>query len=174
MRNLRPIIGFLAIAAITVACSTPGASSGGQQSQAPGASQRTGASEPAASTGGGGGGGANGSITYQITGDYTASGELPFIPVASSFASGGWAAYFADTNGKVIQLNTDPGIALFGFGENTHVVSGVKGANCTFNFTKNDSGGLAGSMECHDTQLLTNATGALGKVNVNAHWDAHP
>jgi len=194
MRHLRPISALTAIAAILVACSSPAASSGGQNSQGAGASQAAsqgagasqgasqgaGASQPAASSGGGGGGGggANGSVTYQITGDYTASGELPFLSTTglSVFDGTGWAASFAELTGAniVIQLNTHPTSGIFSFGDGTVAVVAVEGNGCTFNFTKNDSTGLAGSVECHGTQLVTDTSGALGKVDVSAHWDAHP
>src|SRR4029077_2693707 len=81
MRHLRLTTALLAMTAIAVACSSPGQSSNGGASQAA-SSQGAGASEAAASSGGGGGGGgggANGSVTYEIKGEYEASGELPFL-----------------------------------------------------------------------------------------------
>jgi len=185
MRHLRPFAALLGIAALTVACSSPGASSGGESSQAAGESQ------PAASTGGGGGGGggggANGSMTYEITGDYQASGELPFIAGGASLwveQSEGWVAYFGttDANSPVIQINTQSAEGTTGqiwnFGDGTALVVATSdadsGLGCTFTLTKNDSSGTAGSIECTSAIFSLAATGATGRVQVSAEWDGHP
>lgn len=185
MRHLRRFAALLAIVAVTVACSTaPGSSPGGEASQGGGASQ------PAASTdgggGGSGGGGANGSITYEITGDYQASGELPFLTGGVSLwieSAGGWVANFANTSGEgaVILLNTQaaegtPG-QIFTYGDGTIIMatgSGETGMGCTFNLTKNDSSGLSGDLDCTSAIAANNATGAQLQVQVHAEWDAHP
>ncbi len=178
MRHLRPFAALLAIAAITVACSTPGASSGAssgsQSSEGPGASQSAAASQPAASSGGGGGG-ANGSVTFQITGDYTASGELPFIPLGlSTFTNNGWFASFADSSGsKVIQINSMPNGYIVNYADAGASVPGTEANGCTFTFTKNDSSGLAGSFECHAVQGLKQGTATLIHVDFSGHFDAH-
>lgn len=185
MRHLRPYLALLAIAAITVACSgAPGSSSGGESSQGGEASL------PAASTGGGGGGGggggANGSMTYEITGDYEASGELPFLAGGVSQwieQSEGWAAFFGATDGggAVIQINTQAAEGTSGqiwnFGDGTAAVTGGSdpgsGTGCTFNLTKNDSSGTEGSIEC-DSAIVTNlTTGAVGQARVSAEWTGH-
>jgi hypothetical protein len=191
MRHLRPFAALLAIAAITVGCSTaPGSSSGGE------ASQGGGASRPAASTGGGGGGdgggdgeggGANGSITYEITGDYEASGELPFLTGGISLwieSAGGWAANFGDPTGagqEVILLNTQDAEGttgqIFTYGDGTIILaagSGETGMGCTFNLTKNDSNGLSGDLDCTSAIAANATTGAQLQVQVHAEWDAHP
>ncbi|HEY6057686.1 MAG TPA: hypothetical protein VIV06_06605 [Candidatus Limnocylindrales bacterium] len=194
MRHLRPFTAFFAIAAIATACasSSPGASSGGDQSQGPGASQGGGgASQPAASTGGGGGGGggggANGSVTYEITGDYQASGELPFLAGGVSTwidSAGGWVANFANQSGEgaVILINTQaaegtPG-QIFTFGDGQIIMTATSdvtsGFDCTFTLTKNDSSGLKGDLSCSDTIAADVNTGAQKHVQVTAHWDAHP
>jgi hypothetical protein len=187
MRHLRPFTAFFAIAAIAVACSSasPGASTGGGQSQGPGASTGGGggggASQPAASTGGGGGGGGgggvNGSIHYEITGDATKSGDLDFFANAgvSQFLNGGWVAYFytdSDPN-KVIQINSNPASNIFNYGDGEILVIGVEDVGCTFNYSRNDAGGLKGTIDC-PTVIASNATsGAQIHVQVHATVDAH-
>jgi hypothetical protein len=188
MRHLRPVAALLTIAAITVAC-TSGSSAGGE-SQGGEASQGGGASQPAASTGGGGGGGggggANGSITYEITGDYQASGELPFLAGGISMwieSAGGWAANFGNASGEgaVILLNTQEAEGttgqIFTYGDGTIILaagSGETGMGCTFNLTKNDSSGLSGDLDCTSAIAANNTSGAQLRVQVHAEWDAHP
>lgn len=186
MRHLRPFPALIALVVIGAACasSSPGASSGGDQSQGPGTSQ------PAASTGGGGGGGggggANGSITYQITGQYDASGELPFLAGGISLwidSAGGWVANFGNASGEgaVILLNTQaaegtPG-QVFTFGDGTIILaagSGDTGMGCTFTLTKNDASGLVGDLECTSAIAADASTGEQKQVRVTAHWDARP
>lgn len=180
MRHLRPILAFLVISAFLVACSSPGGGSSGPSSEASsGASQPDASQATASSDGGGGGaggGGLNGSITYQISGDYTASGELPFFPTGvSNFGSGGWAAWFGEQGGDtVIQLNTNPDASIANFGNTEVAIVGIKDTGCTFNFTKNDASGLAGSVECRGIQAVKSQASSLIHVDFTATWDAHP
>jgi hypothetical protein len=183
MRHLRPYLAVFAIATIAAACSSgPGSSSGGDGSQAAGESQ------PAASTGGGGGGGggANGSMTYEITGDYEASGELPFVPAISIWdpTPEGWVAYFGtnDTGSEIIQINTQSAEGTSGqiwnFGDGVALIVATSdpgsGSGCTFTLTKNDATGTAGSVECSSAIYSDINSGATGHVQVSAEWDAHP
>ena len=186
MRHLRQFAPLLAIAAITVACGTsPGASSGGESSQ--GSEPSTG-SQPsqAAASSGGGGGGANGSITYEITGDYEASGELPFLAAGGSTwieSANGWAANFANQSGggAVITLNTQEGQTIgqgltYGDGAITVIAASDSqgGTDCTFTLEKNDPNGLKGHVECTKALAVDNATGSQKNVQFTAQWDAHP
>ena len=187
MRYLRPFTALLTMAAITAACSaSPGSSSGGDGQPSTG-SQPSQAAASAGGGGGGGGGGANGSITYEITGDYQASGELPFLAAGVSMwieSAGGWVANFADPDGNgtsYILLNTQaaegtPG-QIFTFGDGSIILaagSGETGMGCTFNLTKNDSSGLSGDLDCTSAIAADATTGAQKHVKVHAEWDAHP
>ena len=190
MRHLRLAATYLAIASLAVACSSPAASNSAA-SQGGQASQGAAASQPAASTaggggGGGGGGGANGSVTYQITGDYQASGELPFLAGGISTwieSAGGWVANFANQSGEgaVILINTQsaagtPGQSFtFGDGKVVLVATSDPGSgfNCTFNLTKNDSSGTAGDLNCTDAIAVDDATAAQKHVQLTAHWEGH-
>ena len=187
MRHLRPYLALLTIAAISVACSA--GSSGNENSQGSEPSTGSQPSQAAASSGGGGGGGgggANGSITYEITGDYQASGELPFLAAGVSQwleSAGGWVASFAnaDGTGSYILLNTQsaegtPG-EVFTFGDGTVILvagGGDSGMGCTFNHEKNDSSGLKGDLTCTSAIAADATSGAQKHVQVHAEWDAHP
>ncbi|MEO8638997.1 MAG: hypothetical protein ABI458_03665 [Chloroflexota bacterium] len=186
MRHLRLFTALLAVAAITAACSsTPNATSVGQSQ---GSQPSTGSqpSQAAASAGGGGGGGgANGSITYEITGDYQASGELPFLAGGISLwveSANGWVANFANpAGGAVISLNTQQGQTIgqgltYGDGSVTVIAASDAGGgtDCTFTLEKNDADGLKGHVECSSTLAVDNNTGAQKSVKFTAAWDAHP
>jgi hypothetical protein len=178
MRHLRPYLVMLAIAAITTACSSaPGSSSGGESSQGGAASQ------PAASTGdgGGGGGGAlsgHGTMSYQISGDVTQSGDLNFVYInggLSVFDADGWVAYFySEDEQTVVQLNTKAGQGGVNFGDGKILVIGVDGQGCTFDLSQNDASGIKGTIDCPTTALATKAdTGAQLTVKFHATIDAH-
>jgi hypothetical protein len=188
MRHLRPITALLAMGALIAACSGPPGSSSGTASQGTEPSTGSQPSQAAASSGGGGGGGggANGSITYEITGDYEISGELPFIAGGVSQwveSANGWVANFANTSGEgaVILLNTQSGQTLgqiFSYGDGSVVLAATSdagsGFDCAFTLTKNDSSGLVGDLHCNTAIAADTTTGAQKHVQVTAHWDAHP
>jgi hypothetical protein len=185
MRHLRRCLALLAVAVITAACSaSPGSSSGGDGQPSTGSQPSQAA---ASSGGGGGGGGANGSVTYEITGDYEASGELPFLAGGISQwveSAGGWVANFGNQSGEgaVILINTQAAEGttgqIFTYGDTSVVLTAIStpdsGFDCTFNLTKNDSSGLAGDLDCNSVIAADATTGAQKHVKVTAHWDAHP
>jgi hypothetical protein len=187
MRHLRPYLALLAIAAMTAACSAGGSSGGESQGNQPSTgSQPSQAAASSGGGGGGGGGGANGSVTYEITGEYEASGELPFLAGGISLwveSAGGWVANFANSSGEgaVILINTQaaegtPG-QIFSFGDGKVILaatSGESGLGCTFTLTKNDESGLVGDLECDNAIVVDSNSGAQKKVRITAHWDAHP
>jgi hypothetical protein len=193
MRHLRSVIAFVAIALLAVACSSPSASQptdsngggGGEGSSEPSSGGGEATATPDGGGGGGGGGGANGSITYQITGDYEASGELPFIALGLSLwdeTQGGWVANFVQPSGEgpYILLNTATlgSGQILSFGDGTVLVVAISdpnsGYDCTFTLDKNDTSGLKGSMECSNTSGTNVNTGAQLSVQIHAEWDAHP
>jgi len=192
MRHPRPFLALLAVAALTVACSSTGGESPGESNGGGGGGEATatpdgggGGEATATPDGGGGGGGANGSITYQIAGDYEASGELPFLAQGMSTwdeTQGGWVANFVAPSGEsaYILLNTATlGTGqILSFGDGTAIVVATSdpgsGYDCTFTMTKNDTSGLAGHMECSNTIASNVSTGGLLNVSISADWDAHP
>jgi hypothetical protein len=180
MRHLRPIAALLTVAALAVACSGPPGSSSGGASQGGEASQGGGASQPAASTGGGGGGGgatgANGSLSYEITGDVTKSGDLDFAYIAggvSMFVAGGWVAYFySEDEQTAVQINSNPQSNIVLFTDGEIAVTGTSETGCTFDYSQNDASGLKGTIDCTNVIAAT-ATGTRINVDLHATVDAH-
>jgi hypothetical protein len=174
MRSLRPIFAFLAIAAIVAACGSPAASGGGPTATTPPE-----VTQPPATNGGGGGGGggggANGSVTYKISGDYAASGELPYVPVVSSFSNGGWTATFANEDAEqLIQINSVGGTLVIAYGDGKVAIVGTGASGCTINVTRNDSSGLAGDFRCPGVTGVNAATTASITVDFSGAFDGHP
>jgi hypothetical protein len=186
MRIVRSLSVLLVVAAITGACAnaSPGAGSqppagsgNGVASQAPAVSQ-----PPVASAGSG----ANGSIKYQISGEYTGSDELPFtVSEASYFTPGegaGWHAVFADPGAPddhQISLNTKTTYGEELFYRDTPIVVALSGGTssldeCTFTSTKNDETGLIGSVVCTSAELFQADGQPVLNVTFAAQWDAHP
>jgi hypothetical protein len=173
MRYLRQFAALLAIAAITVACGTsPGASSGGESSQGSEPSTGSQPSQAAASGGGGGGGGggANGSITYEITGDFTADGELGFVPAASQVSQDSYSLSFTDDeNSSTILVISIIGEArALSYGDEGRT---IPGAQCDWNLTRQDADGVAGTFNC-DNAVLFSADGASGQVDISGSFEA--
>jgi hypothetical protein len=193
MRIVRSLSVLLVVAGITSACANaapgagsqaPAGSEAGAASQAPGVSQPPAGSESAAS----GGSGANGSITYQITGEYTGSGELPFMPTYGDYSSyftpgegAGWNAMFQDPanpDDHQISLNTKTTLGQELFYRDQPIVvalsSTTSSDECTFTSTKNDETGLIGSVVCTSAELFQADGMPTLNVTFAAQWDAHP
>jgi hypothetical protein len=125
-------------------------------------------------TGGGALGGANGSVTFTVTGDYETSGEFDFIPLASVFADGGWSATFTGASGdSIIAMNTTPGSLIVSYGDLQVVIAGTEDGGCTFDFSRNDAGGLAGTFSCPGIAAGNSQTGSPITVTFNGSFDAH-
>jgi hypothetical protein len=178
-----------AVVLVVAACGSPaasngepGQSTGGEASE--GAAPSEGAQASQGGGGGGGGGGANGSITYQITGGYEASGEVPFQPGGGAAgwteSEGGWIANFVQSSGEgaYIVLNTFTRGQILTYSDGQYLVAvgsdESTGYDCTFNVTKNDASGTAGDMSCNDVPASSVDTGQLVTVDFSAQWDAHP
>lgn len=175
MAHVRRGLALITVSAVLAAC---GASGGG--SGAPTADSSSGLAEPTATTaggGGGGGGGANGSVVYQISGDYTTSGELPFVStdLLSVFADEGWVAFFGeDTGNTILQMNTIPGSLIVDYGDAQVLVPGTEENGCTFTFTENDANGLAGSFECRGSTGVRLDGDTQITVDFSGSFDGHP
>ena len=176
MRHLPPFAALLGIAAITVACSSsPGASAGDGGGESAAA-----ASQPAASTGGGGGGGGGtgdyGSLSYEISGDVTKSGDLAFTYVnggISQFIDSGWVGYFySEDEQVVVQINSQSGTNILNYGDGEITIIGTEETGCSFDYAQNDSSGLKGTVDCQDV-LAVNVSGTQIHVDFHAEVDAH-
>ena len=165
MRSLRLPLAAFVVFAVAVACSSSKGGSPGGGSEA----------SPPAATGGGvvGGGSANGSVTYHISGDYTASGELPFVPEASRFANGGWSATFSKGGDTIVAINSIPGNEIVNYGD-PQVAVPAGGDDCTIDITQNDSAGLVGTFDCRGLSTAHSQTGQPITVDFNGAFEAHP
>ncbi len=169
--RLAPVI-FLTLTLLLAACQqaasqSPAGTDAGEPSAAgaePGASQ--------AGTGGGGGGD-NGSAQYEITGDYTASGELRFVPEASYFDQNG-STYLSFTN------EGESTVMFIAFGENQgNAVSfgneeaSVAGTECTINLTRDDATGAAGTFDCPNSTVVLASATTPGTGTIRGSFEAH-
>jgi hypothetical protein len=188
MRRLRLVFLLLVTLAFLGACAstTPGA---GTQppvvSQAPAGAPSTVVSQPpiatqppAASPGG------KGSISYQITGEYTASGELPYTPHDGSYFTagegGGWLVLFAEdpqSRTDYLWLRTRESSQEIQFGAGGATVDVLGSSNlhgCAFTSTKNDASGLTGNAVCTKAELWKDEGRTVLKITFSAQWDAQP
>jgi len=175
MRHLRPITVLVAIAALAAACSAPAASSSAQTSQAAQASQGANASQPAASSSGSGsGGGVNGTLTFEISGGYTRSGDLPWVPLASTFTNGAWYLTFGDSNGanEVVIINGTAGSFVVAYGNSDIAITGGVDPACSFTFSRQDASGAAGSFDCHGLPGIK-TDGTSVQVDFKGSFDGH-
>jgi hypothetical protein len=177
MRHLRPYLALLVIATMTAACSSGGSSGGESQGNQPSTGSQP--SQAAASSGGGGGsdGGANGSATYEITGDVTKSGELGFTYInggISQFVDTGWVAYFYSADEQtIIQINSQSGTDIVNFADGEIIVVGTTAdGGCTFDYSQNDASGLKGTIDC-SSPIASKITGEQIHVKLHATVDAH-
>ena len=175
MRHLRPYLALLAIAAMTAACSAGGSSGGELQGDQPSTGSQP---SQAAASSGGGGGGANGSATYEITGDATKSGELVFTYInggISQFIDTGWVAYFYSENQQtIIQINSQTGTDIVNFADGEILVVGTaEEGGCTFDYSQNDSSGLKGTIDCSAPLASKATTGEQIHVKLHVTVDAH-
>jgi hypothetical protein len=176
MRHLRPYLALLTIAAMTAACSAGGSSGGESQGNQPSTGSQP---SQAAASSGGGGGGANGSATYEITGDATKSGELAFTYInggISQFIDTGWVAYFYSADQQtIIQVNSQQGTNIVNFADGEILVVGTEAdGSCTFDYSQNDSSGLKGTIDCSDPIASKVATtGERIHVKLHVTVDAH-
>lgn len=151
-------VGVL-VALVLVACSTPATFA---PSPTPVATPRptpvatTPAPSPTQSTAG------PGSVTYVITGDYSATGELPFVPASSSFDQDGATSLVFCSGSCTYQdssaflfISFDPDEVRFENGEVQFEVV------CTFTFTRQNEIGVAGEFACTPYQAFGPGSGGV-------------
>jgi hypothetical protein len=179
--RIRASVFVLIVSMAMAGCgSSSGGSSGSGETTPPAATGNGGGATSTPAGGGstegtGGTGGANGSVTYDITGDYTSSGELPFSPLLSTFGNGGWVAIFGENSGDtVFQINSIPGTEIVNFGNADIAIPGTRDGGCTIEFTQNDADGLVGTYECHGVVTAMSQTGSPATVDFSGDFDAHP
>jgi hypothetical protein len=173
MRRLRLAPVLLTLTLLLAACQQAASQSpAGSDAAEPSAA----GAEPEASQAGNGGdgGGDNGSAQYEITGDYTASGELRFVPEASYFEQGG-GTYLSFTNegeSTVLFISFSDSGNFVQFGdENASVVQA--GEECTMNLTRDDATGAAGTFDCPNSSVVLTGSEQLGTGTIRGSFEAH-
>ncbi|MDP9469006.1 MAG: hypothetical protein M3P32_09765, partial [Chloroflexota bacterium] len=132
---------------------------------------------PGASSGGGGGGGGgddifgDGSATYHITGDYTADGELGFVPLASQVSQDSYSLSFTDdaNSTTLIIISIVGDSRAFSYGDQGHTIPGVQ---CDWNITRQEADGVAGTFNCDNALSFAGDTGATGQVDISGSFEA--
>jgi hypothetical protein len=158
MRQLRLIVILVTLAMVAAGCGgssdSPEAGSsddggGGIPSAEPGDGGSDGGND-----GGDGGGGdiitGNGSAHYEITGDVTASGDLSFILLTSTFDGASGQAYltFSDGGDEVLIVLLDrQGGSAVQFG-NPEIAISPTPVGCTFDIGNLDDSSASGSFDC--------------------------
>jgi len=163
-------LGLLLAACAPTTSQQPSESSGGEP---PAAESQPPASQPGGG-GGGGGGGANGSVQYEISGDYSDSGELAFVPAGSFFDQNG-SSYLSFTNqGEstvlFIQLNDSGNSVQFG---NQEASVTTDAAACTFNLTRDDATGAAGTFDCPNAFMVLVEGSQVGSGTIRGTFEGH-
>jgi hypothetical protein len=173
MRTMRILIAVAALSLIAAACGDDDASTTTAPDDTNGSVGTTTATT-AGSTGSGGG--ENGSVSFQISGDYETSGEFPFIPLASAFSNGGWSATFGvDGSDAILVMNTIPGSLTVSYGDTEVVITAIEAAGCNFDLDQNDANGLVGSFACSSAAIgFRSQSGAMITVNFSGEFAAHP
>lgn len=171
-RTPSPAVFLVALALLLAACAPAASQPLSESSGEPSPAQ----SGPAASQpgGGGGDGGANGSVQYEISGDYSDSGELAFVPAGSFFDQNG-SSYMSFTNqGETtvlfIQLNDSGNSVQFG---NQEATVTTDAAACTFNLTRDDATGAAGTFECSNALIVLASGNEVGSGTIRGTFEAH-
>jgi hypothetical protein len=161
-------LGLLVAACAPTASQQPSESASGEP---PAAESQPAASQPG---GGGGGGGANGSVQYEVSGDYSDSGELAFVPAGSFFDQNG-SSYLSFTNqGEstvlFIQLNDSGNTVQFG---NQEASVTTDAAACTFNLTRDDATGAAGTFDCPNAFMVIAEGSQMGSGTIRGTFEGH-
>lgn len=118
----------------------------------------------------GGGTSGAGSITYEISGGFEASGEEPFNPTMSFFDNGVWTMTFGGGT-TLLVLGLDPSTPSISWTNGT-ASAGGDSTNCEFDITRQDASGASGSFVCSDVAVvnagaLTQASSFTGTFDVN-------
>ena len=173
MRTMRILIAGAALSLIAAACGDDDASTTTAPDDTNGSVGTTTATTAGSS---GSGGGENGSVSFQISGDYETSGEFPFIPLASAFSNGGWSATFGvDGSDAILVMNTIPGSLTVSYGDTEVVITAIEAAGCNFDLDQNDANGLVGSFACSSAAIgFRSQSGAMITVNFSGEFAAHP
>lgn len=104
----------------------------------------------------------HGSVTYVITGDYSATGELPFVPSSSSFDQDGATSLVFCSGPCTYQDSSAFLVMSLGTGEVSFENGQVQfQVACTFTFTGTNEIGAAGEFACIPYQAFGPGDGGV-------------
>jgi hypothetical protein len=167
------------IGLVLAACASPapGASNGGEPSNAP-ESEAPGESQSGGGGGGPGPGTADGSVQFQMTGGHEVSDELPFAGNFAYFQQAGVSFLVftddtdaAEANGVIITIGADGNNEsnVFQYVTNDLI---IPAADCEWNITRHDATGAAGSFTCNDATGFGESGGMIPGVDVTGSFEA--
>lgn len=177
MRFLRLLVALMLFSATVSACGGGNAQTtednSAQTSDESAGETPTTVEESTGTTQGQSGGGTSGagSITYEISGGFEASGEEPFNPSMSFFDNGVWTMTFGGGT-TLLVLGLDPSTPSISWTNGT-ASAGGDSSNCEFDITRQDASGASGSFACStvavvDAGALTEADSFSGTFDANA------
>lgn len=170
------------IGLVLAACASPsgggGASDGGEPSSAA-ESSAPGESQDGGNGGGGGIGSGSGSVQFEMSGGHSVSDELPFAGNFAYFQQAGvsFLVFTDDTdadeaNGVILTLGLDGSDANNVFQYITDEVL-IPAADCSWNITRHDATGAAGSFECTDQAgFSVSSGGAILDIDIRGDFEA--
>lgn len=176
MRLLRWLVAFTLFSATLVACgggNTPTTEDTSDQTSDVTAETPTTVEESTGTTQSQSGGGTSGagSITYEISGGFEASGEEPFNPTMSFFDNGVWTMTFGGGS-TLLVLGLDPSTPSINWTNGT-ASAGADSSNCEFDITRQDANGASGSFVCSNVAVVD--AGALTEADsFTGTFDANP
>jgi len=143
--------------------------------EASGAEDESGSDDSSGSDAESTGGGENGSINFEVSGNWEADGEFVFIPEASLFTDGYWSLSFApnrDGSGdKIVTILLAPESYIVTYGDPDITVAGGQD-QCEFDISDQTVDGVSGSIECRDLTGIPAASSIRDGVNFDATFDA--
>ena len=178
MTRLRYLAPFLSVALLLAGCGGDGArddpSSGDDSTST---TIEDSGEEGEGSTDSGSGGvdvGNNGSVRFEISGNWEGEGEWPFIPAASALVDDIWSMSFAPkidgTGDGILTIILDDETFFVTYGTNAGVVSG--GADqCELDIDRSDSNGTAGSFQCTNLFVLPASGSMTDGVNFSGTFE---
>jgi hypothetical protein len=120
--------------------------------------------------------GNNGSIRFEISGNWEDEGEWPFIPDASVFINDIWSMSFAPkidgTGDGILTLMLDDEAFFLTYGTNDGVITGGSDL-CELEVDRSDSGGAAGNFECTNLFVLPTSGSMTDGVNFSATFETN-
>lgn len=182
--RLRLLIVLLLLALVLAACgggSSDADEEGGSGSNttASGSDDGSGSDDASSSSSDSGtdssGGGDNGSISFEISGNWEADGEFVFIPEASAFTNDYWSLSFApnrDGSGDaIISILLIPESQYITYGDPEFTVGGG-GDQCQFDISDQTVDGASGTIECTNLTGIPAGSSMRDGVNFSATFDA--